>query len=144
MADKPPTVRRLVQHSGQRCCFVLLRTGHWSVPEGGMENTDKFRIMICCRTSEIGGNSGNPHQRTGGNGSATVRRPGKRDEHWEYLYDCWRRTDRTVVQRLAPSLNRKIRTLVGRDHFAAFTRPPLGCLQLFARYLMMIAISAAE
>jgi hypothetical protein len=29
------------------------------------------------------------------NRSATVVRRGNHDEHWEYLYDCWRRTDST-------------------------------------------------
>ena len=28
--------------------------------------------------------------------TATVHRPGKRDQHWQYLYDCWRRTDLTA------------------------------------------------
>jgi hypothetical protein len=27
--------------------------------------------------------------------TATVHRAGQRDQHWEYLYDCWRRTDRS-------------------------------------------------
>jgi len=34
-----------------------------------------------------------PLQRT-----ATVRRSEGLDEHWEYLYDCWRRTDTPTVQ----------------------------------------------
>jgi hypothetical protein len=29
---------------------------------------------------------------------ATVHRAGAGDEHWEYLYDCWRRTDPTPAQ----------------------------------------------
>jgi hypothetical protein len=27
------------------------------------------------------------------NRTATVHRAGKRNQHWQYLYDCWRRTD---------------------------------------------------
>ena len=30
--------------------------------------------------------------------TATVHRSHKPDEHWEYLYDCWRRTDTATSQ----------------------------------------------
>lgn len=35
--------------------------------------------------------------------TAVVHRPGKRDQHWQYLYDCWRRTDLAASRQPKPA-----------------------------------------
>ncbi|HEY6937239.1 MAG TPA: hypothetical protein VI424_08815 [Terriglobales bacterium] len=37
------------------------------------------------------------------NRTAVVHRPGKRDQHWQYLYDCWRRTDLAASRQPSPA-----------------------------------------
>ncbi len=36
------------------------------------------------------------------NRTAVVHRPGKDDQHWQYLYDCWRRTDLAASRQPKP------------------------------------------
>jgi hypothetical protein len=36
------------------------------------------------------------------NRTAVVHRPGKRNQHWQYLYDCWRRTDLSASRQAKP------------------------------------------